>query len=290
MWSPTGITGQSIALKFGHVDGLNLHNPKIFGINFALNWTVASTGPQSFGTISNPQFDGVAQGINITFPLIQLGITGGYMRCIFKCAIFNDPLLNVAWTGSSVTRNADAAIALTDFATAAIGNMPINLNSGTGNPSIPAIVIGGSSAPVGKGYYAIDGVAFDGLTPGVTANVNAQAGKIGGGNSWPGRRYAATDGNGNATQGYANLAGAGTVMPETGGQISLTTDASGKVQIPWNLGSGSQMPTVTVLGAAASAGYTAAIVSIGTEGMSVQMSKGGNPAASGVGVILAWQG
>lgn len=110
VWSPSGIqANQNTAFKFGHIDGLSLKTPKCFGIYTCLVWSDQTAVGQSFGSIVDPQFDGCAFGMNITFPLLQLSITGGYTRALQIPLILSSPTVRKRF---AVTMAASAACAI----------------------------------------------------------------------------------------------------------------------------------------------------------------------------------
>lgn len=292
-WSPNGIQGTGYAFRFGHVDGLSLKNPKCFGIYLCIEWSAPTTTVQSFGSIVGAQLDGVTIGMDIKFPLTQLSITGGYTRALGKPLYVSSPGIQLAISGHSYYTLSDN-INLADFGqismtgnTFASGTI-YNPAGGTGT-TFSELYIGNGGTQSGAGNFFIGSNTFDGNVPAITLDSSTKGGLVGP-NRWPGRKYAATY-NSSATAGYITNANTTTnvVQPVVGGQITLSTNSSGQVTIPWTLGYSPQQVSVATVGSAAANGYRAAVTSIGSESMTVQVfTAAGAAAASGVSVTIAW--
>lgn len=282
VWSPAGL-GQSLgtAFRLGHVDGLSMKNPKAFGIYKGIDWSAPTTQLQSFGTIVGAQLDGVYTGVSITFPLAQLAITGGYTRSLFKPLYVNSPPIQLTVTGHAFYTLADN-VQFADFGQLNFTGNSFSTNALGGGGFTELYVGAGNGTPTGAGNGYIGGNTFDGRVPGIAIDATVKGVTVGA-NRWPGRQY--SGGTGFLTNGSPGT----TVLPMTGGQITLSTDANGKVTIPWNIGFAPQQPTVQIIGAAAAGGYRAAVVSTGSESMSVQIfTAAGAVAASGISVTIAW--
>ncbi len=237
-----GVIANSVALRMGRVDGYNITNMKVFGINTAIVFSdIPDAIYQPFGMITACNFDLVNIGINILGAQRHMSIQGNIIRSIGHAIWIASQYAAVDITGNCFGTNAATTIQVDDCEQVNINGNTFQANSLYDDYKFRYISIGGA---LGQGRYYVGGNSTDGKHPFVQIRNSAKGGTIAA-NDWATPLYADT------TVGYCFIpAGDHTMLPSVGGRLTVTMSTS-DILIPHGLRCNPQLPTVTVVGSAA---------------------------------------